>query len=439
MTPLMMLFLVAAAPSPAAFAEIVAPAGGSVGFAALDLATGRTLGWHENDAFPMQSVFKLPIAIEVLRQVDARKLDLARVVALGLSDRRDGPLGTMAVPAKKTIRELLEAMLTASDNVACDKLLALVGGPGVVDARVRALGIEQVTIRYTELDLHTGKVDNTATPAAMVALLAKIARRDVGLSAASATLLDDVLLRVSTGPQRLKGALPPGTPVAHKTGMSDTRDGKTDATNDVGLITLPGGNRVAVAVFVHASPADIATRERTIARLARAAYDAFGAPLVAAAATVPGGAARRPAAAPAAYFVKSAASLADLERTLQGKGAHGADLLKPGATAIEIVLRHEDDYEQAELELHDGKDHVFFVTDGQASLTLGGELIAPREISPGEWKAATAANARTVDVAKGDLVFIPHGTVHGRSAKGRRFTMVIVSFLPGGPPPAPAR
>src|SRR6478752_3576775 len=158
MTTLMMLFLAVATtpPSPATFAEMVAPAGGSVGFAALDLSSGRTLGWHEADAFPMQSVFKLPIAIEVLRQVDAKKLDLGRVVALGPSDRRDGPPGTMAVPAKKTIRELLEAMLTTSDNVACDKLLALVGGPAVVDARMRALGVDHVTIRYTELDLHTG-------------------------------------------------------------------------------------------------------------------------------------------------------------------------------------------------------------------------------------------------------------------------------------------
>src|ERR1051325_957469 len=124
MTPhLMSMLLLAVAtappPSPAAFAEMVAPAGGSVGVAALDLSSGRTLGWHEADAFPMQSGFKLPIAIEVLRQVDAKKLDLARVVALGPSDRRDGPPGTMAVPAKKTIRELLEAMLTTSDNVAC--------------------------------------------------------------------------------------------------------------------------------------------------------------------------------------------------------------------------------------------------------------------------------------------------------------------------------
>ena len=264
--------------SPATFEEIAAPAGGMVGFAALDLSSGQSLGWHERDPFPMQSVFKLPIAIELLHQIDEKKLDLARVVALGPADARGGPTGTLTVPAKKTIRELLEAMLITSDNVACDKLLSLVGGPGIVDARVRSFGVDHVAIRYTEQDLQARKGDNTATPAAMVALLAKIARRQVGLSAASAALLEDLLLRVKTGQQRIKGELPPGTPVAHKTGMSDTRDGKTDATNDVGLITLPNGHRIAVAVFVHASPADIATRERAIARLARAAYDAFGAP-----------------------------------------------------------------------------------------------------------------------------------------------------------------
>ena len=149
--------------------------------------------------------------------------------------------------------------------------------------------------------------------------------------------------------------------------------------------------------------------------------------------------ARKPSVAPTSYFVKSAASLAEVEKTLQGKGGHAADLLKPAATAIEIVWRHEEDFEQTELELHDGKDHVFFVTEGQATLTLGGEMVAPREVSAGEWKAAKATNTQTVNVGKGDLVFIPHGTVHGRSAKGRRFTMLLISFYPGGPPPpAPA-
>jgi beta-lactamase class A len=270
-----MLLLVAVAPPPAtALAQIVAPAGGTVGYAALDLSSGRSLGWHEAEAFPMQSVFKLPIALEVLHQVDERKLDLSRVVALGPADARAGMPGTMTVPGKKTIRELLDAMIINSDNVACDKLLALVGGPLAVDARLRSLGVEHIMIRYTEVELQAGKGDNSATPAAMVALLAKVARRE-GLSAGSAALLDDLLLRVTTGPQRIRGGLPPGTPVAHKTGTSDTRGGTTDATNDVGIMTLPNGHRVAIAVFVYASPADQATRERTIARLARAAYDTF--------------------------------------------------------------------------------------------------------------------------------------------------------------------
>jgi beta-lactamase class A len=258
-----------------AIEEIVAPAGGTVGFAALDLASGRTLGSHERQAFPMQSVFKLPVAIEVLHQVDRRTLDLDRTVALVAADTRGGPSGTMTVPAQKTVRALLEAMIINSDNVACDKLLALIGGPRAVDARIRAEGVEGINIRFSEREMQAGEGDNTATPAAMVALLAKIARRRVGLSAPSVALLEDLLARVSTGPHRIKGELPPGTPVAHKTGTSMTRDGTTDATNDAGLITLPGGHRAAVAVFVHASPADEATRERTIARLARVAYDTF--------------------------------------------------------------------------------------------------------------------------------------------------------------------
>jgi quercetin dioxygenase-like cupin family protein len=144
--------------------------------------------------------------------------------------------------------------------------------------------------------------------------------------------------------------------------------------------------------------------------------------------------ARKPATAPVPYVVKSAASLADLEKTLQGKGGHSAELVKPGAVALEVVWRHEEDHEGKELEVHDGKDHVFFVTEGQAALTLGGELESPREISSGEWRGARAKGSQIIEAKKGDLIFIPHGTVHGRSAKGSRFTMLQLSFWPGGAP-----
>ncbi|HEX7598405.1 MAG TPA: serine hydrolase, partial [Polyangia bacterium] len=91
---------------------------------------------------------------------------------------------------------------------------------------------------------------------------------------------EELLVQVGTGAKRIKGGLPQGTPVAHKSGTSRTQDGRTDATNDVGLISLPNGSRIAVAVFVHDSPADEPTREETIAKLARAAYDTFLTPEV---------------------------------------------------------------------------------------------------------------------------------------------------------------
>ncbi len=255
--------------------QIVAPAGGTVGFAAVDLASGRKLGLREHQRFPMQSVFKLPIAVAVLVQVDAGKLDLGRVIKLGKADARGGVAGGIVVPGQRTIGELLEAMVVNSDNVACDKLLALLGGPRVVDARMRTIGVDGMTIRFSERQMGVTKADNTATPTAILALLGKIARRELGLSEAGANRLADLLVRVATGGKRLKGALPPGTIVAHKTGTSRTEGGKTDATNDVGLISLPNGNLFAIAVFVHASPADEATREGVIAQLARAAYDTF--------------------------------------------------------------------------------------------------------------------------------------------------------------------
>ena len=75
------------------------------------------------------------------------------------------------------------------------------------------------------------------------------------------------------GAKRLKGQLPAGTVVAHKTGTGGTRDGITSATNDIGIITLPNGMHLAVAVFVSDSSADEPTRESVIGRIAKAAWD----------------------------------------------------------------------------------------------------------------------------------------------------------------------
>ena len=119
---------------------------------------------------------------------------------------------------------------------------------------------------------HMAQYRNYSTPDAAVALL-KALYSGRTLSTASSQLVLDDMTASTPGPRRLKGLLPPGTVVAHKTGTDGTRDGMTRATNDIGIITLPDGRHLAVAVFVKDSTADEATREGTIAKIAKAAWD----------------------------------------------------------------------------------------------------------------------------------------------------------------------
>jgi len=94
------------------------------------------------------------------------------------------------------------------------------------------------------------------------------------VTAEHAALLLGWMRDTPRGDKRIKGQLPAGTVVLHKAGTSDTAGGLTPATNDIGLIVLPDGRRVAIAIFVTDSGAGDAERDAVIARIARAVYDA---------------------------------------------------------------------------------------------------------------------------------------------------------------------
>jgi len=82
------------------------------------------------------------------------------------------------------------------------------------------------------------------------------------------------LVETTTGPKQIKGLLPAGTVVAHTTGRSATNNaGLTAATNDVGIITLPNGQHLTLAIFTGNSTADLDARESVIARIAKAIWD----------------------------------------------------------------------------------------------------------------------------------------------------------------------
>ncbi len=85
------------------------------------------------------------------------------------------------------------------------------------------------------------------------------------------------MLNTYVGPGRIRVGLPLGTPLAHRTGTSGTNDkGLSPGTNDIGIIALPDGRHLAIAVMLTDSYANEATRDRVIAGIAKAAYQEFG-------------------------------------------------------------------------------------------------------------------------------------------------------------------
>ena len=118
----------------------------------------------------------------------------------------------------------------------------------------------------------TIQYQNYATPRAMTQLL-KIFYMDSVLSKESRTLLFQDMVNSRTGLGRIKGLLPEGTLVAHKTGTAGTYDGLTRATNDVGIIVLPNENHLAISVFISDSYASPKDRDLVIANIAESVFE----------------------------------------------------------------------------------------------------------------------------------------------------------------------
>ena len=229
---------------------------------------------------PMQSTFKFPLAMAVLHEVELGKFTLDQPIRFLKSDRsvtysplqEEFPEADVDVP----LRKLIMLSVETSDNSATDIELRLIGGPAVLQRYLDSLGFADIHQQDSERTMHADEklqYRDYAEPAAMVALLRLLADHSP-LNPEHTALLNTWLLEATSSPQRIKGLLPGGTPVAHKTGSSGEEFGMIPATNDVGLITLPDGRRLAIAIFVTDAHADQATCEAVIARIARAAYDA---------------------------------------------------------------------------------------------------------------------------------------------------------------------
>jgi beta-lactamase class A len=262
------------------FAAIARDANGKVGVAVELLEAKESVMLNGQEKFPMQSVYKLPIAMAALHGVDEGTLKLEQLIQVTTNDfvtkmqnspiRDAHPLG-----AELSVSNLLRQMISESDGTACDVLLRVLGGPASVDHYLLKLGVTNIVVATTEKAMGQDELvqyRNWATPEGMTELLGML-HEGRGLSGPSRRMLLQFMTESFTGPYRIRGLLPAGTRVAHKTGSSRTVGGLARATNEAGIVTLPDGRHLAITVFVSDSVADNMAREAVIAKISRAAWD----------------------------------------------------------------------------------------------------------------------------------------------------------------------
>lgn len=264
--------------------QIIASKNAVVGVAIMG-SNGDTLFIHGDRHFPMQSVFKFHIGIAMLSEIDKGRFSLKQKITIEEKDllptlysplRDKYPNGAML-----TIAELLEYSISQSDNVSCDILLRLLGGPEAVEAYFKANGFSNLSIKINEEVMQNNwdmQFQNWTTPKAANQVLQAYYDKDKQLlSKKSYKFLWKLMRETSTGQKRLKGLLPKGTVVAHKTGWSGTNKdtGITAAVNDIGIVFLPNGQHFYISVFVTDSKEASDTNERILAEIGKATWDYF--------------------------------------------------------------------------------------------------------------------------------------------------------------------
>jgi len=273
--------------------------GGIVGVAATQLATGRHIGYREDELFPTASVIKLPLLVTLYEDAIAGRIDLSERVTYREDTKvaGSGVLQFLDDGLNPTLRDLSVLMMSVSDNTATDLLFDRVGKPRI-ESTMGRLGLESIRgpfdIREMLMELvdmdHTqpGGYDelrrllrlsagsggrsmipeqaDRTTPADMCRLLELIESRAI-LDPESCTAIVELLKRIQSA-TRIPGLLPKGTVVAHKTGSYRR------LRNDVGIVYAPNGP-YAVALFARELARDNIDDDGALARISLAIYEEF--------------------------------------------------------------------------------------------------------------------------------------------------------------------
>ena len=258
--------------------------GAEVAVSVRDLASGVAVDVAPNVVFHAASTMKLPVMLAVLRAVDERRLALDQGIrlvnrfhsivdgspyALDAGDDSDSSMYAR-VGTRVSVQELLTRMIVRSSNLATNALISIVGAEAA-EADAHALGAGQLRVLRGVEDskAFAAGLNNTVTACDLAVLLAHVERGDA-LTPASARLMKEILLRQEQN-EEIPAGVPPGTPVAHKTGSI------TATLHDAALV-YPPGRPPYILVVLTRNIRDEAIARALIIGISRDVWNALVAP-----------------------------------------------------------------------------------------------------------------------------------------------------------------
>ena len=229
--------------------------------------------------YPMMSVFKFHQALAVTDYLRRNNRSLDSLITIGneelkpdtYSPLRDKYAGNETVSL--SVAELLTYTLQLSDNNACDILFHRLVSPQETDRYIRSQGISDFNIECTEVMMHediSNCYRNWSTPLSAVLLLEDFYATH-GADKYS-EFVWQTMASCRTGQSRIPGRIRPETAmIVHKTGTGDIGpDGRIVAVNDIGIIVLPDGTHISLAVFISDAACSLSGCEKIIADIAAA-------------------------------------------------------------------------------------------------------------------------------------------------------------------------
>lgn len=218
---------------------------GEAGIVVEDLETGWTFIHNEDQPFPAASLVKIPIMVACFKAAQEGRLDLSEKHVLRREDRVGGSgiLRRMRNGRSFTYSQLIDYMVTESDNIACNIMIDRLGFD-YINQVFEELGLEKTRLNRKMIDFTARDqgIENYTTAAEMTGLLDRIYHHRCFNAEISERCL--AVLKRQKINDRLPRYLPKEVTVAHKTGL------EKEVCHDAGIVFTPSGDYI-ITVLVH--------------------------------------------------------------------------------------------------------------------------------------------------------------------------------------------